>query len=623
MSEARQAKVGELRPSQIVFTFGVGSLIDLPNMSVVVMGLNDWDSARTVELSEERLLAAVRKYLGPQVKKLCSPPRVEPESEGFTVPNDGSSNVGVPVALFPRWLRCPKCDLLAPIESGLFSLKVDRYHPDRTSYAHIGCTKSQGAAPYALPVRFLLACENGHLDDFPWVEYVHRGRPCQRPILRLREFGVSGEPSDIAVKCETCENARTMADAFGPEASNKCRARRPHLRDFESKECPEPAKTILLGASNSWFPVTLSALSIPSSSNRLAQMIEDAWALLGQVPSMEALKWARDTGSIPGFVEFSVDDIWLAVEAKRNTPIEEPTESSADLRRPEWEILSNPDAAPSTDDFKLTRTAAPEGLASILSKVVLVERLREVRSLVGFTRIESPPDFSDVLDDTDISPAPLVRGPAQWVPTIEVRGEGIFIEFSESAVAKWCARPEILEWEGRFFEAHREWRRIRRVENEAAGFPGIRYVLLHSFAHAIMRQFAMECGYTAASVRERIYSSEPSSPAGPMAGVLLYTSAPDSEGTLGGLVSLGEPQTLRRHIYQALEQIGLCASDPLCAEHSPLSDGLTLHGAACHACLFAPETACERGNRYLDRSVLVPTFGSNRPAFFGDHLGSR
>jgi hypothetical protein len=101
-----------------------------------------------------------------------------------------------------------------------------------------------------------------------------------------------------------------------------------------------------------------------------------------------------------------------------------------------------------------------------------------------------------------------------------------------------------------------------------------------------------------------------------MAGILLYTAAPDSEGTLGGLVSLGEPKTLGRHLDQALESMRLCASDPLCAEHHPLRDGLTLHGAACHACLFLPETSCERGNKYLDRSVLVETVESDTLAFF-------
>ena len=101
-----------------------------------------------------------------------------------------------------------------------------------------------------------------------------------------------------------------------------------------------------------------------------------------------------------------------------------------------------------------------------------------------------------------------------------------------------------------------------------------------------------------------------------MAGILLYTAAPDSEGTLGGLVSLGEPKILGRHLDQALESIRLCASDPLCAEHHPYRDSLSLHGAACHACLFLPETSCERGNKYLDRSVLVNTVAKDSLAFF-------
>jgi hypothetical protein len=144
----------------------------------------------------------------------------------------------------------------------------------------------------------------------------------------------------------------------------------------------------------------------------------------------------------------------------------------------------------------------------------------------------------------------------------------------------------------------------------------MRYVLLHSLAHGLMRQLTLQCGYTAASVRERIYSRGPSEDHEPMAGVLIYTAASDSEGTLGGLVSLGESKVLTTHLAQALEGIGLCASDPLCAEHSPSRDALTLHGAACHACLFAPETSCERGNKYLDRSVLVPTVERTDFAYF-------
>src|SRR5207253_3192030 len=117
-----------------------------------------------------------------------------------------------------------------------------------------------------------------------------------------------------------------------------------------------------------------------------------------------------------------------------------------------------------------------------------------------------------------------------------------------------------------FNEAHRRWRQARRLDPNQ-GYPGLRYVLLHSFAHALIRQLALECGYSMASIRERIYALESTDDDGPMAGVLLYTAAADSEGTLGGLVSLGRPDELGRHIDAALEAMGLCASDPHCAEH--------------------------------------------------------
>ncbi len=199
------------------------------------------------------------------------------------------------------------------------------------------------------------------------------------------------------------------------------------------------------------------------------------------------------------------------------------------------------------------------------------------------------------------------------MPTSEIRGEGVFLQFSEQAIEAWVRKTR--EREGEFFEAHKRWRKNRGLEPND-GFPTMRYVLLHSLAHALIRQFAVECGYTTASIRERIYSRPPGGDGEPMAGVLLYTAAPDSEGTLGGLVALGDPKALGRHLDQALEAMRLCASDPLCAEHHPIKDGLTLHGAACHACLFLPETSCERGNKYLDRSVLVSTVESDDLAFF-------
>lgn len=139
-------------------------------------------------------------------------------------------------------------------------------------------------------------------------------------------------------------------------------------------------------------------------------------------------------------------------------------------------------------------------------------------------------------------------------------------------------------------------------------------MLLHTLSHLLMREFALDCGYSASSIRERIYSAAGTDP---MAGILLYTAAPDSEGTLGGLVSLGRPDRLGRLLQQGFGHAAICTSDPTCAEHTPgeLGDD-HVHGAACHACMFASETSCERGNRYLDRAVLVPTVTTSDLAFF-------
>ena len=311
---------------------------------------------------------------------------------------------------------------------------------------------------------------------------------------------------------------------------------------------------------------------------------------------------------------YSDDQIWEAV-AKRKEASGQEEDEFPDLREPEWEVFSNPDPSLNSRDFKLRVVEPPKAYRKVLEKVVLAERLREVRALTGFTRIESPGDYTEIGDFPQEQRVPLGRTNPKWVPTSEIRGEGVFLQFSEQAIEAWVKKTR--ERESEFFEAHRRWRQNRGLEPND-GFPTMRYVLLHSLAHALIRQFAIECGYTTASIRERIYSRPPGGDHEPMAGILLYTAAPDSEGTLGGLVALGDPKALGRHLDQALEAMRLCASDPLCAEHHPIKDGLTLHGAACHACLFLPETSCERGNKYLDRSVLVSTVESGDLAFFAE-----
>ena len=212
MSKHRETpRVGELRPSQILTTFGIGSIVDLPHLSVMMMGLEDWPQTDYREINEGRLLASVRDALGRQVMSLRTPP-VVPDRDRVN-PSEQQSIVGVPVAPFPRWMVCPRCRRLAPLSSNQFVLKTDPFRTDRARYVHENC-RMPGRMPTVIPARFIVACKNGHLDDFPWVEFVHRGKSNCPYKLQLLELGPSGEASDVFVRCETCETSRPMSDAF-------------------------------------------------------------------------------------------------------------------------------------------------------------------------------------------------------------------------------------------------------------------------------------------------------------------------------------------------------------------------------------------------------------------------
>ncbi len=613
-------RVGELNSSQLLYSFGVGAIVDLPQISVIVSGLDDWtqDPNHVREIKEDRLLIGLKAAVGPHIRKMYSLPAT-PDSSGN--PFDQEALIGVPVSTFPNWMVCPACRRLASLTTGVFELRPDMYRPDRTKYVHANCSVAKTKPPVALPARFLVTCEKGHLDDFPWIDFVHYfgQKPCTgSPSLTLEEYGPSGEARDLFVFCQTCENRRQMAEAFGKDNREKlpdCSARRPHLHDFDSDGCKLKMRPILLGASNLWFSQVLSAISIPDAVDKLSLLVNDHWGMLNDIDSLDGLKYAQKRGDLKAFVGFSLEEILTAIKNKRESSVaDEEPEGNPDLLLPEWMAFSSGDEKLRSTEFQIKKVSSPGKFKSLISKVVLVERLREVKALAGFTRIDSPSELDDG-DEQRIDAAPLSRSKVNWLPAVEVRGEGIFIEFSEAKIQNWLSTPAVLEQERIFLNSHIAWRTARNFSNPSANFPGMRYILLHTFSHALMRQIVLECGYTQASIRERIYSRSPNTEGGPMAGILLYTSAPDSEGTLGGLVNLGNPEMLEYHIQTALEEATLCASDPTCSEHRP-EYGTSLHAAACHACLFAPETSCEKGNRYLDRAVLVNTISSGDSAFF-------
>jgi hypothetical protein len=605
-------RVGGVRPSQMMHTYGPGAVIDLPGMSVVLAGTDLWDINHSERILEPRLIGAVRAVSGcSQVSEFRTPPWEQESASAF----DEWARIGVPVHPFPRWLRCTGCDLLAPVDRKRFQLDVPVYRPDRARYFHDKC---HGRRPSAVPARFLIACPAGHLDDFPWESYVHRGGTCPKgaPTLELKEAGKANRATDVRVICKTCGADRMVQDAFGPHSADhlpRCRGRHPHLQRFDAV-CTQPTRALLLGASNAWFAAYRSALTIPTVTGEIEQKVASHWDDLTDIDDRDEFDFiikrlVKGTGekALRWVIEYDADDVWTAIVDRRDG--KQGDTGTGDLRGPEWEAFTAA-VPPKSDDFEIRALQIPSGFAKTLDHPVAVERLREVQALCGFTRISG----SDSGDQSMI--APLWRDPQTWLPAAEVRGEGILIRLPEARVEEWEKVYSDGERFHRLVQATRNWRTRRGLPPDG-GAPSARFVLLHTLSHLLLHQVALDCGYSSASIRERLYCRGPGDSEGaPMAGVLLYTASPDSEGTLGGLVALAEPSRLASVFRDALARARLCSTDPMCADHQAGDLGDTLHNAACHACLFAPETSCEAGNRFLDRGAVIPILGHSTSTYF-------
>ncbi|MGH3623025.1 MAG: DrmB family protein, partial [Sciscionella sp.] len=446
----------------------------------------------------------------------------------------------------------------------------------------------------------------------------HHGEACPNaPLPRMQMDDRGGNlGANVQLRCVSCGQQRNMREAMGQRGEQnlpQCRARHPHLGTFDPSGCASPIrpKVLVVGASNQWFAQTLSTLSVPASTgSELDTQVEKYWQAVCTLP-MAMYPYARE--NVPAFRELAkwpdeqINDAVERVRAAKEKAAEEPETGYPDLRSAEWRAFTAELWPEPTDDFTLRRDPAgvPAPLKGYYEDVIQAERLREVRALVGFTRLDAP----DPDDPELVTVAPLSRDDLSWVPASEVRGEGVFLRLPEELLANWAERVADTHAMRRHREAYAEFRKNRYSERITGEFdpmkhwPGERYIALHTLSHLLIRTIALECGYSGASLSERIYAGTEDNP---RTGILIYTAVPDAEGTLGGLVSQAEPEALVRITRRALRDAMRCSSDPLCAERLPQPPADFLHGAACHVCLFVSETTCERGNRFLDRRFVVP-----------------
>ena len=368
-------------------------------------------------------------------------------------------------------------------------------------------------------------------------------------------------------------------------------------------------------ASNAYFAQTLSVISIPEGDTALRQAVDAVWAeFLQYCESKADVTRERRKQRVSVAIEhFSDTDVWKEIRRRKSS---EPSEVRG-IREVELETLLASAAEIGEDrpggDFHARAITLPGTASAVIDKlerVVKVHRLREVVAQVGFTRFESA--MSDVNGELalDVERAALARE-MTWVPAIENRGEGVFIAFRCEAIKNWVARKAVQLRGVRLAAGFDAWKHANGV---TASFPGLPFVMLHSLSHLLITAIALDCGYAASSIRERIYVGDAGF------GILLYTASADAEGTLGGLVATADG--IDRYLRQAIDLGRLCSNDPVCAHHQPdnRQEERFLLGAACHGCLLLSESSCERRNDFLDRALVVPTVDDGNAAFFADEL---
>ncbi len=612
-----------IRRSQLISPFGVGAMVDFPrDESLMPAGLDAWPKAKQEcprdsgwLVREERLearLGVTHFRLPPDYRDSVGPAAFSRET--------------VPFVRFPRWQYCHHCGGMSKVPS--FSSTRERCKG--RSYPQQSCEKrASNRRPFLIPVRFVAACGVGHVQDFPFMEWVHRDKPSSNTCeLRMRAGRSSAGLSGISVEC-SCGQKQSMGDVFrfdevngGPLSSlgQLCSGLRPWLGETDSgaAPCGQHLRVLQRGASNVYFPQVVSSIYLPlwaeSVSADVVAVLEEPRYWLELSRRTVGGKVDEDACNFLAGL-FTLDANALRIAAQRKLdgkPVVESGPGASDeeaFRRSEYQAIAGGKVGPQSELHAACVTVDnyADDVIQYFSRIALVHKLRETRALAGFSRI-LPPDGSA----TSSRLQPLKLDPKiDWLPAIKVYGEGLFLEVDNVWLASWLGTPSVGQRLAPLARAYNTGRTERQQPHRNVG---AKFVLLHTLAHLLINQLSFDCGYGSASLRERLYCDFSDS-TNPMQGILIYTASGDSEGTMGGLVRQGKPGRLEATIRSALRNAMWCSSDPVCIESGGQgSDNANL--AACHGCSLLPETSCEEGNRLLDRGLLVGTPENPELGFF-------
>jgi len=581
---------GQIRQAQVITTFGPGAMVDLPRHAVLVGGLEHWNRGETIH--EPRLCARLMATLELPALELRAPPVEEAEP--------GQPAEGIKVFQFPEWFLTQQENL------ELFDVRA-RLLVHRKALERGRFRSREGKMLRVVPVRFVRACRAGHIGDLDWRGFVHGGRgngSCGGVRqMWIEERGTTGDLRELVAACE-CGRERNLIEAAEVSAATlgTCDGARLWLGPHAHEGCRERNRLLIRSASNAYFPELMSVISLPERSEKVRAGVDAAWDFLETAESEADVARERKKTRVREALQGIGDaEVWAEIDARKKGL----GKAEKKVKVAELETLLGAEEGLGEDrpDGVFYARALPKEAwqrpwMGPIERVVLVHRLREVVAQAGFTRFE--PLSADLEGELELGArrAALAQQ-TTWLPAYENRGEGVFVQFRAEALRDWQGRPAASRRATALMRGHQLWAKER---NGAAVFPGAAYVLLHSVAHLLMTAIALECGYPATSLRERIYALPQLG-----YGILIYTGGAGAEGTLGGLVEVG--RRIAAPMRQALRMAELCSNDPVCAHHDPANprEGRPLHGAACHGCLLVAETSCEHHNDYLDRALVAAT----------------
>lgn len=565
-----------IRASETISPYGPGAIVDILGQSFMMPTGDHWPPAK---LREPVVSARLADALGVQ-ELWAAPTTGEPEN---------ARAVGLELTRFPGWLFCGVCRRMVHWSTRLESGESPR------------CT-DDACDGQLVPMRFVLVCtEKSHLDDVPWDRWMHRNAEngCDvKDRLRFQNAERGGEGlSGLEVVCDVCRHRRSLGDLRKDQLAREgftCRGKQPWV--FEFGDCGKPVDPQQRGATSLHFSDVMSAIDIPEVEGRAAEEDERVRAHM-MFAAMSAAAGddlrAMVAAQIAGDLGITVERV-LAVGVGGGAGPLDMRATRSSLQADEFEaFMAAVHGTSPMQDFKTRPKKMPDALegparalAALVENIVLVDRLRDVRAVMGFRRHRP--------DAEQVPAVPFSPHEKKWLPAAVGYGEGVFIQLSPEAVRAWAEDPAV----GRRGQAVLDNQNLSLLGGRQH-FASAEYVMLHTFAHLMIQELAFTSGYTAASLRERVYCEADGD-----YGVFIYTTTSDVEGTLGGLVRQGEPEHLLAAMTRALEQAAWCPNDPVCLEAQPQSiDGL--NHAACHACVLVSETSCESQNLLLDRAFIV------------------